>query len=587
MAPFISSLSDRLPETQQLLLGAALAAALAMALLLLMAQAAALRERRRRQARMQDAERAVFLFEGRRLLDASPEAERYLQATDSARDDPWGALVPALERRFPGLSGRLAGLGTEDGFALDAADPWSGRLEVAASLGLVRLTLTEAEHAEPDRSDRLVRAAMEDELSLLRAVAEDSPCLVWSQDAEGRIRWANAAYLDLAAELATRDSPETWPPRHLFEDVARGPVPEGGLRRRMAVRPPSGAPRWFETTTTARGSETLHFAVPADETVRAEIAQRNFVQTLSKTFASLSTGLMIFDRARRLALFNPALADLTGLPAEFLAGRPTLHMVLDRMRETRMIPEPKDYSGWRAQIAALEASASGNGYREDWSLPTGQTFRVTGRPHPDGALAFLLEDVSAELLLTRRFRAQGDLYKAVLDAQAEALLVVSPGGTVTTANAAYVSLWGTDPSTSFIDLTVIDTLRQWQAVADPAMDWTEIRRVLAAAPGRREWSGEVRLADGRTLPCRLTPLSGGGTLVAFMPLSAPAHRLAPQARPASAVRPATAPVPAEVAGPIADSSRAPAAAPTVATPGARRPALRGVISGEVLLPGEP
>jgi PAS domain-containing protein len=57
--------------------------------------------------------------------------------------------------------------------------------------------------------------------------------------------------------------------------------------------------------------------VDVTEIVRAQQAQKNFVQTLTKTFATLSIGLAIFDRNRQLMLFNPALIDLTALPPIF------------------------------------------------------------------------------------------------------------------------------------------------------------------------------------------------------------------------------------------------------------------------------
>ena len=44
------------------------------------------------------------------------------------------------------------------------------------------------------------------------------------------------------------------------------------------------------------------------EIVRAQQAQKNFVQTLTKTFATLSIGLAIFDR-NAINAFNPALID--------------------------------------------------------------------------------------------------------------------------------------------------------------------------------------------------------------------------------------------------------------------------------------
>lgn len=69
--------------------------------------------------------------------------------------------------------------------------------------------------------------------------------------------------------------------------------------------------------------------------------RKNFVQTLTKTFATLSIGLVIFDRNRQLMLFNPALIDLTTLPADFLSARPNLLTVFDKLRDNQIMPEPK------------------------------------------------------------------------------------------------------------------------------------------------------------------------------------------------------------------------------------------------------
>ena len=110
---------------------------------------------------------------------------------------------------------------------------------------------------------------------------------------------------------------------------------------------------------------TLNFALPADAEVRAEHSLRQFIQTLTKTFADLPIGLAIFDRERQLALFNPALVDLTSLGAEFLSARPTLFSFLDRLREARMIPEPKNYNTWRQQMAELEQAAASGLLRGD------------------------------------------------------------------------------------------------------------------------------------------------------------------------------------------------------------------------------
>ena len=94
-----------------------------------------------------------------------------------------------------------------------------------------------------------------------------------------------------------------------------------------------GQSRWYDCHVHEVAGQTVAIALPADAAVRAERALREFVQTLTKTFADLPIGLAIFDRDRNLQLFNPALIDLTGLATGFLTARPTLYAFLDRLRE--------------------------------------------------------------------------------------------------------------------------------------------------------------------------------------------------------------------------------------------------------------
>ncbi len=61
------------------------------------------------------------------------------------------------------------------------------------------------------------------------------------------------------------------------------------------IRAPSGE-RWFEVLAVPAGRETVNYAEPADKVVQAEASLRDFMQTLTKTFAQLPIGLAIFDR---------------------------------------------------------------------------------------------------------------------------------------------------------------------------------------------------------------------------------------------------------------------------------------------------
>lgn len=472
----------------------------------------------------------VFLFDGDTLMDATASARQLLGRKDTRVSD-LDAVFTLLSHRFPDLRERLSGLATS-GRVIVAAAGQNGIIEAETWDGLMRLTLR---HQTTDTAplQRLAIEAIEDELQTLRSIGEDAPQLIWKQDDAGTITWANRAYLNLADRInpIPEGAEPTWPPGPLFH--AADPMPDATTPtvHRHALHVP-GLPQeqWFEVTSMRRGAETLHFAVDANGIVRAEQAQKTFVQTLTKTFAHLSIGLAIFDRQRRLVLFNPALLDLTGLPVTFLSARPMVHSVLDRLRDMNMLPEPKNYASWRDQVAALEAAAIKGTYSETWNLPGGQTYRVTGRPHPDGAIAFLFEDISAEVSLTRHFRQEIETAQSVIDSLEEAIAVFSSSGTLTISNAAYTRFWG--PSADAMsEIGLQDEMRRWQDRCAPTPVWGDLRGFVDGFGERAEWFEDVVLESGQILSCRFTPLPHGATLVGFMPGSVVPFRPLPAPMP--------------------------------------------------------
>ncbi len=477
-------------------------------------------DRKTRTARAlvrEEAEATVFIFDDQVLVDATDRGHRLLANRPRIGND-WARLLTQLSRSFPNLEEELKEL-AEVGQITVAGQTEGQSAQVHAEWwdGLTRIELTEdASRAQTIQVDRFSQKALEEELETLRATADRAPFLVWQQSANGAISWANRSYMDMVRKSDKDAAFQCWPPARLFDPTTlSGPTGDGRPQRLPLKSPDSDETRWFEAYCSVRGDDTLYFAVEADAVVKAENALRNFVQTLTKTFAHLPIGLAIFDRDRRLALFNPALTDLTTLPSDFLSARPTLYDFLDRLRDKQMMPEPKDYKSWRQQLTALEAAASDGTYEENWALPTGQTYRVTGRPHPDGAVAFLFADISAEVSLTRRFRSELEVGQAVVDAMDEAIAVFSPSGALTMSNIAFEQVWGVDPSSTLAEYGILDATRLWHKSCEPTPIWGDIRDSVEDLAERADWSALARLKDGRLVQCRITPLAGGATLVGF------------------------------------------------------------------------
>ncbi|TDK44464.1 PAS-domain containing protein [Antarcticimicrobium luteum] len=447
----------------------------------------------------------VFLFEGRDMIDASAAARAI--AGDPGDGLTWQSLREALLPDFPGFPpdvDQVREAGRLSVPSLDREPPGEAMCEWIDGVTRVHL-----------RSGAPLSAAdlppLAKELDILRTATNAAPYPAWRIDDQDQVTWCNSAYAALVRKVRGRDTDTAEP---LFPGLAGAAQPRRKLRQ--AITADQGEyTLWYDVWTIPQKGGHLCYATDVNAVVDAEAAQRNFVQTLTKTFAQLSIGLAIFDRNRQLALFNPALIDLTALPADFLSARPSLLSFFDRLRDSAMMPEPKDYNSWRQKLADLvEAAASGQ-YKETWSLPSGSVYSVSGRPHPDGAVAFLFEDITAEITLTRRFRAELEQSQAVLDALPSAIAVFDPNGTLTLCNAAYRRLWGVDPDRSFAQFTIIDATRSWQDQCLATPVWGELRDFVAVRENRAEWRAEVRLRNGAHLDCTVLPIRKGATMVTF------------------------------------------------------------------------
>ncbi|WP_161601044.1 PAS-domain containing protein [Pseudooceanicola batsensis] len=457
----------------------------------------------------------IVRIEGSRIAECDTVLRDRLEM-DAWDGDPAGLRhyfsfrFRALPDDFPAPKGD----GTSCFEPRDAGDEARLCVTCSGSDTVIRLSDPRAEHpmgAHVEKyRDQTRRAA--------RWILARIPHPTWIIDGDGKLAWGNAAYhqLETNAGGARADRRPVICPD---DDTVSFP---DKAQHRIRFQPGPDAPdRWFDIGTEEAMGMRLHHGIDVTAVVRAETAQRAFVQTLTKTFAQLSIGLAIFDRHRRLALFNPALIDLTALSPDFLSGRPDHLSFFDRLRNEMIMPEPRDYTTWRDKIIDVIAAAENGSYEETWTLPHGSTYRVTGRPHPNGAVAFLFEDISAEVTLTRRFREQIDLSQAAMDSLDDALAVFSPQGVLSYTNTAYRELWNIPGEDRPLDLRVSEVSRTWQEHCDPDPVWGDFRDFAVGFEERTEWDARVRMQDGRGLDCRFKPLQGGATLAAFRVVHAP------------------------------------------------------------------
>ncbi len=453
---------------------------------------------------------SYFLLEGDDIIGQDLQG---LQADHPLRTAFfWVDLRDHLTRSFSAIPDDLQLLPENERTVLEAD---GATLDMLRKAKRTRIVLSEKPSADDTpEGDRAGETSSEEDG--MRALAA-APYPIWKTSADGAILWRN--------NLCTT----------LFEDPgaqAQMMTPAdraySGCDTRICISNPlDGASSWYDVHHVQTGDHMFHFARDVTEIIHAETVQRDFVQTLTKTFSNLTIGLAIFDHDRRLALFNPALVDLTQVQVAFLSARPDLMDFFDHLREAQIMPEPKSYADWRTQIRDAISQANHGLYRDLWSLADGLTYRVTGRPHPDGAIAFLFEDISAEISLTRRFRTEIELRQTVLDHLEEAVAVFGSNNLLIFCNRPCSDLIRMNPDESFADLSLQDFLAATRDALGESDALTVLGTQLFNREARASASLRLPMRDGRQAICHTHALPGGAKLLSIVVAhDAPAARRA-------------------------------------------------------------
>ncbi|MBL8640649.1 MAG: PAS-domain containing protein [Alphaproteobacteria bacterium] len=385
------------------------------------------------------------------------------------------------------------------------------------------ITVTEKEL----ESKRSAQNVLEHEIKKYRAVLGAITYPVWIYNPTGELIWCNDAYahiLGVTPDIVLFDKKEvlfTTPKRKgkigkpvkiLLEDA----LASGQIQSEPKHVIIQGDRKMMQVSLIPLPHLDIVIGQAQDISREEEIetrSERNMAAN-RELLEQLRTAIAIFDGEQKLEFYNSSYAQLWRLEEGWLNAHPKLGDILERLRETRRLPEQADFK--RYKQGWLELFTSQIGPKEDMLyLPDGSVLRSLVVPHPLGGLLMTFEDVTSGLELESSYNTLMAVQKETLDGLTEGVAVYGSNGRLTLWNPAYASMWALNPEDLDGKLHITQILERSRAFF-PADDWDKQRdQMTRELFSRQDKKGEIRRTDGRILHYVSVALPDGGTMVTF------------------------------------------------------------------------
>ncbi|MEL6287414.1 MAG: ATP-binding protein [Pseudomonadota bacterium] len=354
-----------------------------------------------------------------------------------------------------------------------------------------------------------------------RAVLDTLPMPVWFVDADGRITWANATYVDAvdASALAeVVDGQLELLERRDRQEVRARLKAAGETVRARVYMIVGGERRAFDLVAVPLEGTTALFAsdVAALEAAQGELTRQSAAN--EGTLDRVSTAVAIFGADQRLAFFNEAYAKLWGLDPAFLKETPLDSEVLDHLRQAGLLPDTGNFRSWRSRL--LDVYRTRQPMEDWWHLADGRSIHLRAEPRPDGGVAYLFDDVTERLALERGLNELINVQRETLDNLAEGVAVFAPDGRLRLFNPSFASIWRLADTDLARNPHIEAVIARCRELSPDVATWQSIHSAVATISDVREpINGQMRRSDESIIAWTCIPLPDSATLLTFIDIT--------------------------------------------------------------------
>ena len=370
----------------------------------------------------------------------------------------------------------------------------------------------------------------EGELKEFQSLMDQLPRPLWLRNDKQIITWVNDTYADFLGKSKKEiiaDQREIFGALRRKKNAPKDEIQPGrpmaaeALKRGEAIQTrvhntvKGGRMLLNITEVPMKGrKQTLGIALNVTREEDLENELKRYLSSTKELMEQLRSAIAIYDSNERLEFYNSAFAQLWHLEDKWLNKGPKLGDIMEKLRETRRLPEQADFrkfkQSWRDMFTRLIEP-----YEDMLYLPDGSALRILIVPHSMGGLMMTFEDVTSRLELESSYNTLIAVQKETLDNLGEAVSVYGGDGRLKLWNPAFARLWNLNPE-------VLDGEPHITKIVDKTKtffcdtEWLKQReKLIAKGLDRIMHDGRLSRADGSLLDYTTVPLPDGGILTTY------------------------------------------------------------------------
>jgi len=268
------------------------------------------------------------------------------------------------------------------------------------------------------------------------------PFPVWRREANGEVVFYNKAFAELDNELKKETS----------ANVALEKIMKNLANEAIGTSQPARTKKHFIFHNTHHVYEFVEIPLGkhiGNIGVALDVRGQDKLEKTLKSFQSIfenvleysNNAIFIIDNKRRVIQFNQAYVNMFELDSLWLATQPQFTQLLDKLRETKKLPEVKDYKDYKELQVQMLGEFS-HPQTKFMHLPNGQTLRESIIPSKGGSIIFIYDNVTDILGVEILYNELQGVYAATLESVAEAIVSFNADGRLKSYNQKFVGLFG-------------------------------------------------------------------------------------------------------------------------------------------------